>query len=45
VKIKEKEEGILEVQKEIKDMKYKYSNTEDIFRAEKDRADKYTKLY
>ena len=26
-------------------MQYKYSNTEDIFRAEKDRADKYTRLY
>jgi len=26
-------------------MLYKYSNTEEIFRAEKDRADKFTRLY
>ena len=43
--IKQKEGELEDIKKEVKDMSYKYANHEEIFRQEKDRADRYQKLY
>ena len=43
--IKDKETKLAEVQKEVQEMSYRYQNHGEIFRQEKERADKNQKLY
>lgn len=43
--IKDKEKKLAEVHKEVEEMSYRYQNHGEIFRQEKERADKNQKLY